>query len=57
MLADYLGTVDADAAVEAFAAHLAGAVALPEVRADLVAVVSGALEPAHLTVWLADGER
>jgi hypothetical protein len=32
-------------------------VALPEVRADLVAVVSGALEPAHLTVWLADGER
>jgi hypothetical protein len=48
---------DADAAVEAFAAHLAGAVALPELRADLVAVVSGALEPAHLAVWLADGKR
>jgi hypothetical protein len=48
---------DADAAVEAFATRLAGAVALPEVRADLLAVVGGALEPAHLSVWLADGER
>jgi hypothetical protein len=43
--------------VEAFAARLAGAVALPEVQADLTAVVAGALEPAHLAVWLADGER
>jgi hypothetical protein len=48
---------DADAAVEAFAAHLAGAVALPEVQADLADVVGRALEPAHLAVWLADGER
>jgi hypothetical protein len=48
---------DADAAVDAFAARLTGAVALAEVRADLVAVASRALEPAHLTVWLADGER
>ena len=48
---------DADAAVEAFAARLAGAVALPEVRADLVTVIGQALEPAHLAVWLADGER
>ena len=48
---------DADAAVEAFAARLTGAVALPEVRADLVAVVGQALEPAHLALWLADGER
>jgi hypothetical protein len=48
---------DADAAVEAFAARLTGAVALPEVRADLVAVVGRALEPAHLAVWLADGAR
>jgi hypothetical protein len=48
---------DADAALEAFAARLTGAVALPEVRADLVAVVGQALEPAHLAVWLADGER
>jgi hypothetical protein len=48
---------DADAAVEAFAARLAGAVALGEVRADLLAVLAGALEPAHLAVWLAGGER
>src|SRR6202044_1114806 len=48
---------NADAAVETFAGRLAGAVALPEVQADLTAVVSGALEPAHLAVWLADGER
>jgi hypothetical protein len=48
---------DADAAVEAFSARLAGAVALGEVRADLLAVVAGALEPAHLAVWLAGGER
>jgi hypothetical protein len=48
---------DADAAVEAFAARLAGAVALPEVRADLAAVIGQALEPAHLAVWVADGER
>jgi hypothetical protein len=48
---------DADAAVETFAARLTGAVALPEVRADLVAVVGQALEPAHLAVWLADGAR
>ena len=48
---------DADAAVEAFASRLAGAVALPQVRADLIAVAAAALEPAHLAVWLADGER
>jgi hypothetical protein len=48
---------DADAAVEAFSARLAGAVALGEVRADLLAVVAGALEPAHLGVWVAGGER
>jgi hypothetical protein len=48
---------DADAAVEAFSARLAGAVALGEVRADLLAVVAGALEPAHLGVWVAEDER
>jgi hypothetical protein len=48
---------DADAAVEAFATRLAGAVALPEVRADLLTVVGRALEPAHLAVWVAEGER
>jgi hypothetical protein len=47
----------ADAAADAFAARLAGAVALPEVGAGLVAVIDRALEPAHLAVWLADGER
>jgi hypothetical protein len=48
---------DADAAVEAFASRLAGAVALPEVQADLVTVVGLTLEPAHLSVWLTEGER
>jgi uncharacterized membrane protein len=48
---------DADAAVEAFASRLATAVALPEARADLVAIIGQALEPAHLAVWLADDER
>jgi hypothetical protein len=48
---------DADSAVEAFATRLAGAVALPEVQADLAEVIGRALEPAHLGVWLADGER
>ncbi len=48
---------DADAAVGAFASRLAGAVALDEVRGDLAAVISSALEPAHLAVWVAEGER
>jgi hypothetical protein len=48
---------DADAAVEAFAGRLASAVALGEIRADLLAVAARALEPAHLAVWLAGGER
>jgi len=43
---------DADAAVAAFAARLSGAVALDEVRADLVTTVVGALEPAHASVWV-----
>jgi hypothetical protein len=43
---------DADATVEAFAARLAGAVALEEVRGDLLAVVGAALEPAHASVWV-----
>jgi hypothetical protein len=48
---------DADAAVEAFATRLTGAVALPEVQADLATVIGRTLEPAHLAVWLAAGER
>jgi hypothetical protein len=45
---------DADAAAEAFAARLAGALTLPEVRTELHAVVSRTLEPAHLTVWISE---
>jgi hypothetical protein len=48
---------DADAAVAAFAARLSGAVALDEVRADLLASVTTALEPAHVSVWLDPGGR
>ena len=43
---------NADAAVAAFAARLGGAVALDEVRADLVTTVVAALEPAHASVWV-----
>ena len=43
---------DSDAAAEAFAARLAGALTLPEVRTELHDVVSRTLEPAHLTVWI-----
>jgi len=45
------------AAVGLVVAWLAGAVALGEARADLLAVVGGALEPAHLGVWVAEDER
>ncbi|MBV9793570.1 MAG: hypothetical protein JO016_06475 [Actinobacteria bacterium] len=43
---------DADAAAEAFAARLAGAVTLPQVQTELQAVVSRTLEPAHVSIWL-----
>jgi hypothetical protein len=46
---------DADAAVAAFAARLQDAVDLDKVRADLLTVVSGALQPARLWVHLQDG--
>ena len=48
---------DADRMVDAFAARLSGAVALDEVRADLLASVTTALEPAHVSVWLDPGGR
>jgi hypothetical protein len=48
---------DADAAVAAFAARLSGAVALHEVRADLLGSVKAALEPAHVSVWVGSGPR
>jgi hypothetical protein len=43
---------DADQTVLAFAARLKDAVDLDSVRDDLTQVVSGALEPAHLSVWV-----
>ena len=43
---------DADQAVTAFAAQLKNAVDLESVRDDLAQVVSRALEPAHLSVWI-----
>jgi hypothetical protein len=47
---------DADLTVAAFAGRLRDAVDLDTVRADLLAVVNSAVEPAHLSVWTA-GDR
>ncbi|MGP7995919.1 MAG: hypothetical protein ACLPKI_01065 [Streptosporangiaceae bacterium] len=47
---------DADAAVAGFAARTSGAVALDELRADLLGVISRALEPAHAALWLTEDE-
>ena len=44
---------DADQTVAAFAAGLRDAVDLDTVQADLLAVVNQAVEPAHLSVWIA----
>jgi hypothetical protein len=44
---------DADRTVAAFAARLQDAIDLDGVRADLVATTQGALEPAHVSVWMA----
>ena len=44
---------NADRTVAAFAARLRGAVDLDTVRADLLAVVNSAVEPAHISVWTA----
>jgi hypothetical protein len=43
---------DADQMVAAFAARLKDAVDLDPVRDDLAGVVSRALEPAHVSVWI-----
>jgi hypothetical protein len=43
---------DADQTVMAFAARLNDAVDLDSVRSDLAQVVTRALEPAHLSVWI-----
>jgi len=45
---------DADQTVAASAARLKDAVDLDSVRDDLTTVVSRALEPAHLSVWISD---
>ena len=46
---------DADRMVDAFAGRLQDAVGLDTVRADLAAVVHGALEPAHIALWINGG--
>jgi hypothetical protein len=43
---------DADQTVAAFAARLKDAADLDEVREDLTGVVSRALEPAHVSIWV-----
>ena len=48
---------DADAAVAAFSTRLKDAVDIDTVRDDLLAVVRLSLEPAHLSVWIAGGDR
>jgi hypothetical protein len=48
---------DADRTVAAFAARLQDAVNLDTVHADLVRVVGSALEPARVSVWLAERDR
>jgi hypothetical protein len=44
---------NADKTVAAFAARLQNAVDLDTVRADLAGVVHGALQPTHVSVWIA----
>jgi hypothetical protein len=43
---------DADQMVTAFAARLKDTVDLDSVQGDLASVVTKALEPAHVSVWL-----
>jgi hypothetical protein len=48
---------DADNTVAAFAARLQDAIEPDAVRSDLVGTVHRALEPAHVSLWLAGGQR
>jgi hypothetical protein len=48
---------DADQTVAAFAARLRDAVDLDAVRSDLLAVVTTAVEPAHMSIWTAPAAR
>ena len=45
---------DADQMVTAFAARLKDTVDLDSVQADLASVVTKALEPAHVSVWMSE---
>jgi hypothetical protein len=46
---------DADQTVAAFAARLQDAVELNAISADLLAIVDGALEPTHVSLWAGPG--
>jgi hypothetical protein len=48
---------DADRTLAAFSTRLTGALDLDAVRDDLAATVHAALEPAHVSVWLAGPAR
>jgi hypothetical protein len=48
---------DADQTASEFAARLRDAVDLHAIRADLLTVVNRAVEPAHLSVWIAESGR
>ena len=48
---------DAEAMIAAFAARMRDATDLDEIRADLLAVASQALEPAHVFLWLSDTQE
>jgi len=43
---------DAEATVAAFTARLRDAVELDAIRADLLAAVTNAVQPAHASVWI-----
>ena len=48
---------DADRTVAEFSARLQDAVDLDSVRDDLLAAVTGSLEPAYVSIWVAEGQR
>jgi len=47
---------DADRTVAAFSSRLQDAVDVGTVHDDLLAVVAGSLEPAHVSIWIAGGD-
>ena len=49
-------TDHADRTVAAFAARLKDAVDLDEARAELLTTIDRSLEPAHVSVWIGQGE-